>query len=202
MASGGAGTGGATGGEAGTAGAGGSAGAAGGGNPSTACTVDDDCVVAEVYSPTGCCSRRCGTALNGEFVASDPCSTVDAATDPVPEECSTGCTLCPAADPRCPHEFGALCVSGTCMLVTSNGPCETEDDCVLAVDYETTLGACCNCAISASKATLASADCIVAQGEPKPSGCDLEPVDACASVSCPAACAEPSTGCSANRCGP
>jgi hypothetical protein len=163
--------------------------------------VDTDCVVAATFSSTGCCSRQCGVALNGEWVANEPCATTDAAADPVPDSCNTGCLLCPAADPRCEVVHGAICAGGTCTLVTTNGPCASEDDCVLAIDYETTLGACCDCPLSASKKTLEHAECIVPVGDTRPTGCDVSPLDACDTVSCPTTCPAATTHCMNGRCG-
>ncbi len=181
------------------AGRGGSSGA--GGSSSTSCAVDDDCVVAQTYSTTGCCSRGCGFALNGDWVANEPCATADPMADPVPASCSTGCQLCPA-DPRCEPVHGAVCLRGTCTAVTSNGPCTTDDDCVLGIDYESTLGACCDCPLATSTETLEHDACIVPFGEPKPNGCETYPVDACVTAGCPITCAMPRTTCLNGRCGP
>jgi len=187
-------------GDAGSSGDGGSSGAAGA-SPATSCSVDADCVVASTFSSTGCCSRQCGVALNGEWVATEPCATTDLMTDPVPESCSTGCLLCPAADPRCEVVHGAVCIRGTCTLVTDNGPCVTDDDCVLAIDHESTRGACCDCPLSASKETLEHNECIVPVGDPKPAGCDVSPLDACDTAGCPVMCGIPSTRCTNGHCG-
>jgi len=173
---------------------------AGGSATSTACAVDDDCVVAATYSSTGCCSRGCGFALNGEWVANEPCATADPIADPVPPSCNTGCSMCPAGDPRCPVSYGAVCRGGTCTLVTPNGPCATDADCVIAVDYQSTSGACCDCTLGASKETLAHNPCIVEVGQPKPAGCEPTPVGVCDTVGCPT-CGQPTTRCIDGVCG-
>jgi len=196
----GAGVGGTTAGDAGTSGSAGSSGSAGT-SAATACSVDTDCVVAATFTSTGCCSRQCGVALNGEWVANEPCATTDPAVDPVPASCSTGCTLCPAADPRCLVVHGAVCAAGACTLVTDNGPCAADEDCVLAIDWESTRGACCDCPLSASKATLEHDECIVPVGEPQPAGCDVSPSDACDTAGCPAMCGIPTTRCVNGSCG-
>jgi hypothetical protein len=163
--------------------------------------VDEDCVVGAVYTSTGCCTRRCGVALNADFVASDPCTTADPDSDPVPASCSDGCTPCPVADPRCEVVHGTVCVGGACTLVHDNGPCATDDDCLVGIDYLSTLGACCDCPIPTSRETLEHQACIVPFGDPKPSGCNIDPPETCDLIGCPQDCDEPTTSCADARCG-
>jgi hypothetical protein len=95
----------------------------------------------------------------------------------------------------------AICLAGTCTAVTDYGPCSVNEDCVLAIDYESTLGACCNCKTVASRATTEHAECIVAASDPKPQGCEPSPANACATVSCPATCTAPvNLRCEMGRC--
>jgi hypothetical protein len=185
-----------TGGAAGSvSGAGGSAGRAG----ATACERDDDCVVAQTYSATGCCSRGCGVALNGQWVLNEPCATANHTADPVPTSCNTGCALCPQ-DPRCQVVFDAICLDGTCTAVTEIGPCAVDDDCVLAIDYESQFGGCCGCESVASRTTLEHAPCIAPASDPRPQGCNPPP-DTCTQTTCPMTCGTPmNLRCSAGRC--
>jgi hypothetical protein len=97
--------------------------------------------------------------------------------------------------------LGAICVGNTCTEVRTNGPCTTDDDCVIGIDYETTLGACCDCPVAASKEALEHDSCIVPFGEPKPNGCDVTPPNACDTAGCPTTCAQPTTRCMNGRCG-
>lgn len=178
----------------------GGGGRSGAGGERTSCSRDDDCVVAATYANTGCCSRGCGVALNGDWVEQEPCATADPMTDPVPASCNTGCTPCPQ-DPRCPTVHDAICLSGTCTAVTDNGPCSANTDCVLAVDYTSQFGACCGCPTVASQATIDHAPCIVPVSEPEPAGCEPSPPDICASTSCPITCNPPmNLRCDAGRC--
>jgi hypothetical protein len=182
--------------------AGSGAGAAGrsGAGGATSCARDDDCIVASTYSNTGCCSRGCGVALNADYVANEPCATADPMADPVPASCNTGCTPCPQ-DPRCPVVYDAICLSGTCTAVTQYGPCSDNRDCVLAIDYESQLGACCGCATVAAQATLDHAPCVVPESDPRPQGCEPTPPDICASTSCPITCNPPmNLRCDTGRC--
>ena len=180
----------------------GGAGVSGGGGQSTdstACQTVDDCVIATVFGHSGCCARTdCGTALNRAWVLSEPCASSDQSVDPVPTSCSQGCNLCPAS--HCNEPVGVLCTAGECQTVSMEGPCASDADCVLAVDYTSLQGACCSCTEVVSKAFEAADSCVELDGAAKPANCALVG-GSCATVDC-AACAKPKPTCSAGRCVP
>lgn len=171
---------------------------AGGADNPTACQTVDDCVIATVFGNTGCCARTdCGSALNRDWVLEEPCASADASKDPVPDSCSKGCQLCPAS--HCTEPVGVQCNAGKCETISMEGPCKTDADCELAIDYTTVSGACCNCAEVVSKAFDETEACIVAEGGAKPAGCEL--ASGACNVAC-VACAKPTPKCDAGRCVP
>jgi hypothetical protein len=155
------------------------------------CTVDDDCIVADAHSNTGCCSRGCGSAFNKAYVAADPCVSANPMTDPVPASCDTGCLACPGS--HCQEVYGAVCQAKKCTSITQYGPCATDDDCILVVDYTSDQGGCCSCPEVATKLVLTNNRCIVKKGQPRPDGCAPSPADICNGLGCPAQCASPTT---------
>jgi hypothetical protein len=174
-------------GGAGTAGS--SVGSSGSGSASISalgCTKDDECIVAFGHTNKGCCFRGCGSAYNRDYVASEPCVSADTMTDPVPASCDTGCVQCPSS--QCQAVYGAVCFSGQCTSVTEYGPCATDSDCVVAVDYASEQGACCACAEITTKLVLANDRCVVLKGQPKPDGCVPTPAGVCSTLGCPAQC--------------
>jgi hypothetical protein len=185
--SGGSGTGGGASGAAGSSA--GSSGAGGASISALECTKNDDCIVAYGHTNKGCCFRGCGSAYNRNYVASEPCVSADATSDPVPASCDTGCTACPGS--QCQQVFGVVCLAGQCTSVTQYGPCATDDDCVVAVDYASQQGGCCSCPEITTKLVLANDRCIVLKGQPKPDGCAPMPAGTCDSLGCPAQCPNP-----------
>ncbi len=154
-----------------------------------ACMKDEDCILAVGHSTTGCCSRGCLSAFNRTYVATEPCVSADPMTDPVPASCDTGCMLCPGS--QCQQVYGAVCLAGRCTNVTQYGPCASDDDCVVAIDYASEQGGCCSCPEIASKLLLAKDHCVVPKGQPKPDGCAPTPAGVCATLGCPGQCANP-----------
>ena len=187
----------ATAGSAGTAASAGTT--AGGAGSSTACKTVDDCVIASVFGHSGCCTRAdCGSALNRDWVLSEPCASADISKDPVPASCSQGCDQCPAS--HCTEPVGALCTAGKCETISMEGPCATDADCVLALDYTTVEGACCSCTEVVSKAFEAADSCVELDGAAKPANCTVVG-GSCAAIDC-APCAKPKPVCTMGRCGP
>jgi hypothetical protein len=195
------------GGDAGAAGAAGAGGSANGGtnaggaeaSDATACETIDDCVIATVYGNSGCCARTdCGSALNRDWVLNEPCASADVAKDPVPQSCSKGCNACPAS--HCEEPVGVACNAGQCQTISMEGPCATDADCVLALDYTMISGACCGCVEVVSKAFEAAESCVELDGAPKPAGCTVTNGN-CAVIDC-AACAKPKPTCEMGRCVP
>jgi hypothetical protein len=90
-----------------------------------------------------------------------------------------------------------LCTSGKCEAVTSEGPCSTDADCVLALDDTTPMGDCCKCPVVVSKAYEAAVECVTLEGVAKPAGCMSS--GTCAGVSCPV-CTKPTPACKMGRC--
>jgi len=176
------------GGASGAAGAGGSSGT-GGATGALTCAKNEDCIVAYGHANKGCCFRGCGSAYNRDYVKSEPCVSADNASDPVPASCDTGCLACPAS--HCQDVYGAVCVAGQCTSVTQYGPCATNDDCVLAIDYASTTGGCCSCPEIATKLLIANDRCVVLDGQPKPQGCAPTPAGVCDTLGCPATCGRP-----------
>ena len=184
---------------AGTAGAGGTSSGGGQSTDSTACQTVDDCVIATVFGSSGCCARTdCGTALNRDWVLNEPCASSDQGTDPVPASCSQGCNLCPAS--HCAEPVGALCTAGKCQTVSMEGPCTSDSDCVLAVDFTSLEGACCGCTEVVSKAFEAADGCVELDGATKPANCTVVG-GSCATVDC-GICPKPKPTCSLGRCVP
>jgi len=190
--------------SAGTANAGdaGAAGMSAGGGESAdsvTCETVDDCVIATVFGSSGCCARTdCGTALNRDWVLNEPCASSDQTTDPVPASCSQGCNLCPAS--HCAEPVGALCTLGKCQTVSMEGPCTSDADCVLAVDFTSLEGACCGCTEVVSKAFEAADGCVELDGATKPANCTVVG-GSCATVDC-GICPKPKPTCSLGRCVP
>ena len=185
-------------GSAGTASAGANAGGAQS-TDATACNTIDDCVIATVFVSTGCCARPdCGRALNRDWVLNDPCASADVSQDPVPQSCSKGCSACPAS--HCSEPVGVACNSGKCQTISMEGPCATDADCVLAIDYTTVLGACCGCTNVVSKAFEAAEGCVEPEGAAKPASC-TPPSGDCTAIDC-APCAKPKPTCEMGRCVP
>ncbi len=189
-----------SGGSASGAGGAASAGSPAGGTQSTdsaACKTIDDCVIATVFGHSGCCARTdCGSAFNRDWVLNEPCASSDASTDPVPESCSKGCQLCPAS--HCTEPVGVACNSGKCQTISMEGPCATDADCVLAIDYTTVSGACCGCAEVVSKAFEGAESCVELQGAAKPASCTPAGVT-CGVVDC-VPCAKSKPVCQMGRC--
>jgi hypothetical protein len=167
----------------------GSSGAGGASISAFGCAKDDDCIVGYGHINKGCCYRGCGSAYNRNFVASDPCTSSDPMSDPVPASCDTGCTACPAS--QCQVVYGSTCLAEQCTSVTQYGPCATDDDCVVAVDYASQQGGCCSCPEITNKLVLANNRCIVLKGQPKPDGCAPTPAGVCNTLGCPAQCPNP-----------
>ena len=191
---GGAGSGGAAAGAAGAS-AGSNAGGAQG-IDATACKTRDDCVIATVFTGTGCCARTdCGSAFNRDWVLKAPCASSDPAKDPVPASCSQGCAACPAS--HCEEPVGVECNAGKCQPISLEGPCSTDADCVLAIDYTTVLGSCCGCAEVVSKAFEAVESCVELTDAAKPGGC----MSSACTIDC-AACTVPQPTCTMGRCAP
>jgi hypothetical protein len=175
------------------------AGASGAAGDSKACQSVDDCVIASVFGNAGCCTRTdCGGGYNRAWVLSEPCASANQSTDPVPASCSQGCLACPAS--QCAEPVGVLCTSGQCQAVTQEGPCSTDADCVLALDYSTSSGDCCGCPEVVSKAYDEAVKCVAPLGAPKPAGCMSS--ETCASVGCPANCPQLTPVCKTGRCMP
>ncbi len=190
-----------TAGSAGTVSSGGIAGsagsAAGGAASHTACKTVDDCVIASVFGNSGCCTRTdCGSAFNRDWVLSEPCASSDMSKDPVPASCSKGCNLCPAS--HCTEPVGVQCNAGTCETVSMEGPCASDADCVLALDYTTPQGSCCSCTEVVSKAFEAAESCVELVGAAKPANCTLVS-GSCATIDC-APCAKEKPVCMMGRC--
>ena len=80
------------------------------------------------------------------------------------------------------------------------GPCASDADCVLALDYTTVQGACCNCTEVVSKAFEAADKCVELDGAAKPANCTVVG-GSCGVIDC-AACAKPKPVCTMGRCGP
>jgi hypothetical protein len=177
-------------GAAGAAGSSAGSSAAGGGGSSSplACAKNEDCIIATGHSNKGCC-YQCSSAYNRNYVATEPCVSADAMSDPVPASCDTGCSLCPAS--HCQDVHGAACVAQQCTVVNQYGPCFADDDCVVAVDYASQQGGCCSCPEVAPKLLLANDRCVVLKGQPKPDGCAPTPVGICNGLGCPAQCPNP-----------
>src|SRR6185295_3352149 len=98
--------------------------------------------------------------------------------------------------------IAAVCLEGRCTSVTQVGPCTTDADCVVAVDYASQQGGCCSCPEIAPKLLLEHDPCVVLAGQPKPAGCAPMPANVCASLTCPAQCSEPAAPkCTMGRCG-
>jgi hypothetical protein len=166
---------------------------------STACKTLDDCVIATVFGHSGCCARTdCGSAFNRDWVLNEPCASSDAGKDPVPQSCSAGCQLCPAS--HCTEPVGVACNSGKCQTISMEGPCTTDADCVLAIDYTTVSGACCGCTEVVSKAFEAAESCVELDGAAKPASCTVAG-GSCAAVDC-APCAKSKPTCEMGRCVP
>ena len=167
------------------------------GSDSSACATVDDCVIATVFGHSGCCARTdCGSAFNRDWVLKEPCASSDAGQDPVPESCSKGCQLCPAS--HCTEPVGVACNSGRCQTISMEGPCASDADCVLAIDYTTVAGGCCGCAEVVSKAFEATESCVELEGAAKPASCTVASGN-CAVIDC-AACAKPKPVCQMGRC--
>jgi hypothetical protein len=175
------------------------AGAAGAAGDSKACQSVDDCIIASVFGNAGCCTRTdCGGGYNRAWVLGEPCASANSNTDPVPASCSQGCLACPAS--QCAEPVGVLCTSGKCEAVTREGPCTTDADCVLALDYTSSSGDCCSCPDVVSKAYEEAVECVALEGAAKPAGCMFGA--ACATVGCPATCTKPTPVCKMGRCAP
>lgn len=186
-----------TGGAGGTGGSGGEGGAGTGGmtaplapteipESARACTSDDDCVLAAV---AGTCCGGCQEAFVKDWVEQEPCVVADGDAAPPagcqPTECSGGCP-----GYACPETFGAACVGGKCGVITAYGPCETNADCVLAIDYGPgSSNGCCDCPQMFPQVLVDKEECIVPDGESAPSGCVPDPA-ICEHTSCPATPAE------------
>lgn len=164
----------------------------------TACKTIDDCVIATVFENTGCCARTdCGSAFNRDWVLNEPCASADASKDPVPLSCSMGCAACPAS--HCTEPVGVACNSGRCETISMEGPCATDADCVLAIDYTTVSGACCSCTEVVSKAFEVAESCVELEGAAKPASCVVN--GSCAAIDC-APCAKSKPTCEMGRCVP
>lgn len=171
--------------------------AAGGSGSSTACKTVDDCVIANVFGHSGCCTRTdCGSALNRDWVLNEPCASADISKDPVPASCSQGCNLCPAS--HCTEPVGALCTAGTCETISMEGPCASDADCVLAIDYTTVQGACCGSTEVVSKAFEAAKTCVELDGAAKPANCTVVG-GSCEAIDC-APVAKQKPVCTTGRC--